>query len=435
MKPELGLIPARARTYLEGLEPLWRSVRARLERNSLSANGHIYVDLDYATAQDLSGLLGEAVHPGRRRIDLAKLDVALRASTVAQGLVTVVAEMTGSPLVDRLARSRARRQARADLWTVWETAIVEAGLGGAPWLGAWQEDVRRTGLLSRAGDTAPRSIHEAVAVLRVLVASTPLAFHEPNSVAELLPLPPAFELAELATAAQVGAHALDHGRVTAALVLRALAAATGTPPPTTAGARRELWSLAGVTPDSVSGTLLTWGLRPPGDDPWSTMMRVRADLGLVTHITAQEWTTAAYRPWTTPGQTVFVCENPQVLQAAARVAAPNPLLCVSGNPATVAINALDNLVSTGAAVRYHGDFDVAGVRIAARLFGRGMTPWRFGADDYLAAVEHSRLPLTGTVPNTPWDPDLAQAMRSHGLAVHEEAVLNDLLVHLAEACS
>ena len=87
------------------------------------------------------------------------------------------------------------------------------------------------------------------------------------------------ELGELATRGTGDAHGLDGGRVTAALVLRAAAAAFGAPVPTSATERRELWARLGVSPDAVSGTVLSWGLRPPGDDAWSAMMRQRAEPG------------------------------------------------------------------------------------------------------------------------------------------------------------
>lgn len=53
------------------------------------------------------------------------------------------------------------------------------------------------------------------------------------------------------------------------------------------------------------------------------------------------------------------------------------------------------------------------------------------AADCLAAVERlspdARLALTGTPARTPWDEELAVAMRRHGVAVHEEALLPMLL--------
>jgi hypothetical protein len=43
-----------------------------------------------------------------------------------------------------------------------------------------------------------------------------------------------------------------------------------------------LWQRVGVSTDEISGTVITWGLRPPGGDRWSAMIRERADLGLIT---------------------------------------------------------------------------------------------------------------------------------------------------------
>ena len=90
------------------------------------------------------------------------------------------------------------------------------------------------------------------------------------------------------------------------------------------------------------------------------------------------------------------------------------------------------LVGDGARVRYHGDFDWPGLAIAGRVLVRGATPWRLGAEDYLAALPAGAgVPLSGAEVPTPWDPDLQPALREHGRAVHEEGVLEVLLADLA----
>ena len=70
-----------------------------------------------------------------------------------------------------------------------------------------------------------------------------------------------------------------------------------------------------------------------------------------------------------------------------------------------------------------------------RLFNRGLRPWRFSDQDYLEALSStdtsSTLALTGEPPETPWSPGLSSAMRSHGRAVHEEAIMELLLHDLA----
>ena len=164
------------------------------------------------------------------------------------------------------------------------------------------------------------------------------------------------------------------------------------------------------------------------------MMRDRADLGLVTHLTLHELAVADSTLWLPPRQVVSVCENPQVMQAAVRAKTTTPLLCLSGNPATVGTRLLARLIKAGNPVRYHGDFDWPGVSIAARVMERGATAWRMSAEDYTSAVaaldaDHAVV-LTGRPVETPWDPALAAAMSTQGLAVHEEFVLSDLLQDL-----
>jgi len=412
------------------LEPLWRAVRTRLGKNGSVAEGSVEPDLDEVGVEHLAGLLGPRAAPRRRKVDLAVLDDALRDSAARLGLVDVLAAL-GLPVHDRKAQRLAEEAERARLADHLGETLARHGLQDAPWAQPWRSWVRRSGTLTRAGTAARTVVDHAVAVLARLAPGGYL----PTADDALGVAPPVLELAEVASTCCGDAHALVDGKVAGALVLRALALASEVERPATAAERRALWLRAGVAPDDVSGTVLVWGLRPTGTGPWAQMMRARADLGVVTHVTMQEWRTAAAGvAWTGRGQRVHVCENPQVLQAAARAGATGALLCTAGNPALVAVRVIDALVAAGADVRYHGDFDVAGVAMAARLFARGVRPWRFGAEDYLAALgpvdELVRLPLTGPVPATPWDPRLAEAMTTHGAAIHEEAQLGRLLADL-----
>ena len=55
------------------------------------------------------------------------------------------------------------------------------------------------------------------------------------------------------------------------------------------------------------------------------------------------------------------------------------------------------------------------------------------AEHYLTALGDGgpvRLALTGTPVDPVWDHEFGPAMRHHGVAVHEEAVLRDLLTTL-----
>ncbi|MPQ96383.1 TIGR02679 family protein [Modestobacter sp. I12A-02628] len=424
-------LPQRLHTYLAdpSLRPLWSAVRRRLESNRLTVGGTVTVELDGDAATRLSGLIGDPrrpVRPGRAQIRLDVLDDALRRSAAAAGLISVLTALDG-PLTDRAADREQRQAAQTHLWALLDARLGAAGLAEAGWLPAFLDGVRRTGLLTRAGDDAAEAIDHAGAALREVAADSVLDGGDP--IPE-----PRWELAELAGEATGDAHGLDDDRVAAALVLRAAAAAAEEPAPSSAAERRTLWERLGVTTDQVSGTVLVWGLRPPGQGRWAAMMRERAALGLVTHLTVQELRAVAGQPLAAAGQPVHACENPQVLQAAARAGRVGPLVCFAGNPASAGLQLLARLLGDGARVAYHGDFDWPGIRITGRLLERGAVPWRMTAHDYADAVQRlpagSRLELSGPPAPTPWEPDLAARMRRAGTAVHEESLLPTLLEDL-----
>ena len=71
--------------------------------------------------------------------------------------------------------------------------------------------------------------------------------------------------------------------------------------------------------------------------------------------------------------------------------------------------------------------------IANRVIAEvGAQPFLMSATDYQAAARSGRatLDLTGVPVAASWDPALATAMARLGVAVHEEAVLDDLLTRL-----
>ncbi|OLE28242.1 MAG: TIGR02679 family protein [Catenulispora sp. 13_1_20CM_3_70_7] len=415
-------LPPQLRAYLStpALAQVWAAARTRLERNGLQLTGALTLDLDDVAAERLSGLLGRPVEPGTgRRVKLAELDSALRRSAAGQGLITVLELLDGRPLIDRAA---ARQDAHAQWTQVWQDldgALAASGLAGSAWVPEWIAGLRRTGVLTRAGtEAAARALDHAVATLRILLGATAAP-------------PASWELAALASRVTGNAHGLDDNSLASAVLLRAAAHGLGMPSPESAAERRDLWQALGVATDSVSGTVIAWQLRPPGTDRWSRMVRDRAELGLVTHLSLHELDRAGPIAFAAPAQVVSVCENPQVLQAAAHAGVPMPLLCLSGNPATVGTRLLRALIAAGNPVRYHGDFDWPGVAIAGRIIALGAAPWLMFAADYRKAVngldpDHA-VALTGTEVATPWDPALTAAMSAHGLAVHEESVLADLL--------
>jgi uncharacterized protein (TIGR02679 family) len=283
--------------------------------------------------------------------------------------------------------------------------------------------MKRGGTLTRAGSVA------AAKALSSAVAGLGLLFETAGTEHT-------WELAAFASRITGTAHGFDETTLASSVLLRAGAHALDRPAPESAADRRDLWGALGVATDTLSGTVLSWQFRPPGNDGWSTMMRDRANLGLITHVNLHELAVADSVAWLPPGQIVSVCENPQVMQAAVRAATGTPLLCLSGNPASAGHQLLHRLITAGNPVRYHGDFDWPGVAIAGRIMGQGATSWRMAAEDYTAAAakldaDHA-VALTGRPASTPWDPNLAKAMSAYGLAVHEEFVLSDLLGDLGK---
>jgi uncharacterized protein (TIGR02679 family) len=401
---------------LSDLDRLWEAAAARLERNGLAPRGVIVLDgLSREERHALTGLIGRRVD-SRARIDLAVVDARLRETGVATGLVATVEARRGA-LVDKPGARAAKAASRAQLWSAVRGALASAGLDAEPWVEEWVESIRP--VVGRLAFGRAQS-----------VATTAV-----RCVARLPWSSPGVGRTELASAVAGSSHALDDGSVLGALVLRAIAARLGTPLPSSAAERRQLWSQGGVLSDEVSTTVLTRGLQPAGTSPVARSVSARSDAGCEAHLTLRDL--ARLDRLVAPGTPVSVCENPRVLEAAMDRGSPAVVVCTAGNPTVVVTALLSRLVSDGAALRYHGDFDWPGVAIANRVIGvSGATAWRMGAADYedaLAAAGTSvveLLPLEGRPAAAIWDAELTASMERAGVAVHEEAVLDVLVADL-----
>ncbi len=408
------------------LKRLWAAARRKLERLGRIGGEAILADATDAERLAIANLLGLKSFPrgprGTLKVRLAALDGALRASRFAIDLPAAM--MLLGPLRDLPAERGAEAERRAGIWRrAREHPAVAAGNAGSgrPALGAWLDDLARSGLLHRLAPGEEGAVLErALTVLSALL----------DAAAEPAPL------AVAANRALGSSHALDPGQPVATLTLGALAHLRGEPPPRTAEERRALWESAGVIADDLLCNVLALGLRPAGAGPLAGSLRALASLGEPALLTLRQLTRGDL-PFS-PLPRVWVCENPAVIAAAAdRLgAACPPLVCVAGIPNQSAWTLLARLAEQGAEIAYHGDFDGAGLAIAnsiARRFPR-FRPWRFEAADYRAVLPRAGERLTlGAVPAASWDPDLAPAMAEAGVAVEEEAVLADLLGDLAGA--
>lgn len=380
--------------------PLWSAVHERLSTGQRVTTVSIPVGSDDEKLA-LAGLLDLTVRRGARcSVRMTKLDAVCRESAGIDARA-VVTELLG-PVGDRAGDLAANRRAKADLWAwVREHPVVAA----QPALLDWVAGLR----VVDGSVVATRTLlTDALAVLAALPATG-------------RPLP------EFAQQVLHDPHALDDDRRLAGIVLRGLAAIHGIDPPGTASDRHALWEQVGVSGDLLSVTVLVAGLRAPGDGLVPALLRTCADAGHAASLTLAQVRAAA--EGLDPGVTaVWAVENPAVVALALDrfgTACP-PLVCTAGWPNGAATLLLRS-IATDATVRYHGDLDGEGLRIAAHLAtSTGAVPWRMTAVDYRAAV-HTHGPPVGRVTDAPWDPELAPAMVETGVAVPEEQVAAALL--------
>lgn len=396
-----------------GYARLLESARRTLERRNAVLGGRATVPAptdDECAA--VSGLLGSDHLPGARSISvqLDRLDACVRRST-GQGLIELL-ETLGPPLRRPRDEESARRRLREDILAPGRDSPLTADA----WYRTWLERIGGNGTVTKLvnlGDTD--RLRRAVRILEIVDSRT--------DTAPPLPLP------SLAATTTGDTKALEHRTPLATLVLGALTERTGLPRADTAEAARALWEAHGVIGDDLASRVLVLGLPAAGAGlgEWLTDAAAR---GIPFQVTLHQLVTL---PITVTAPVVHVCENPAVLRRAAAGlgAACAPLLCTEGWPSAAFHRLATAVRAGGGRLRYHGDFDAAGVAMARYAIDRhGASPWRMSAADYTAHVDDAFPALTGTGP-TPWDPELAEAMARHGRAVHEESVDEDLLRDLA----
>lgn len=396
-KPELAWLVERVRVRLERGQPLTGTVTLGSASPAQRAAADQLLGRRATTGTSISVLL-------------STVDVLLRASGAApDGLAAAVVALTGPVTV--------RAEQAAETARVWQVAYgpLDALVARRPDLAEWYAGVQASGLTRRLAGGAE-------------VAVT--LFGQLSAVLDQLPAT-GEALGSFAARLAGGAHNLDDGTALATLTLSAARALSGRPAGSGARWRRETWASVGIVLDELSNTVLTLGL--PGDTGTATGRALAAwSAGGQPVVLTLRQLTVEPPALELRGQVVSVCENPVVVSAAAdRLGAGSAaLVCTSGQPGAAAMRLLTILVQRGAELRYHGDFDWAGLRIANTLLSRlPVAPWRFGADDYRAAAD-TGAPLRGRTVEASWDSSLASAMAQVGRQVEEELVLKKLVEDL-----
>jgi uncharacterized protein (TIGR02679 family) len=420
----VSALPTATREWLAGpgLTRLWESVRKRLESNGVQATGSLRLTaINLQERNDLSLLLGKPLTGSAVAVRLDVLDARLRASAAGLALRQPL-EHLGAPLTDRRAARADATARREHVWSSLSSSLDASPLADQEWPRQWYDLSRRAGVpRGVTPEAAVWTLQQSVQILTTLLGSERGGTRGRG------------ELAAMTTGS---AHGLDDGTWLARLVQRGVALAHGTEFPDDAAGRRALWRLVSVTPDEVSSTVLTYGLRPDGEGWRERALRERAEHHAEVHLTPRDLHSLRLR--LPAGTLIHICENPRVVEAAADATCVRSLVCTSGSAATVVFTLLDALAATGCSFAYHGDFDWPGIALANRVIRRyEALPWRMGTADYehLAARSQAegipQLVLDGQPVNADWDPDLAPAMTALGVALHEEATLELLVADLS----
>lgn len=397
-RPELDRVVAAVRERVE---------RGGAERISIAAPSE-------AERRAVDELLGRrATHGARLVVPLRMLEQVLIDAGIAADLPSAL-EAIGGPLRDR----RGERERQAARWRA-----LLAGHGAraqALGLGDWLDGLAADGLLKRLADgdaeAASRWLAQAMDVLERLPA---------GGIAR----------SRLAAECLGDAHGLDAGRPVAALIRRALALRFVSECVDNDN-EDVLWAEAGVlVGGGITSKVLVLNLAAKPFGPGGEIITAAKRSGEPIWLTLRQVLTSGIR-WRADQGVVSVCENPSVVaEAASRLGSGcRPLVCTWGQPSSAVTQLLRQLRTAGIALRYHGDFDWPGLRIANGLIARfDAAPWRMGADDYAAAPAGK--PLTGDPVEAAWDARLGAVMQERRQVVEEELVLQWLLEDLGTPSS
>lgn len=356
-----------------------------------------------------TGLVGgRALKRGQTRtVSLSQLTSKLRVRGPSLTPAAVAAHALGRPLAVRASEEARRRAQDHELMTVFVEAARNAPTAELHDLEAIWAALRRSGWVSRFAsvEDPKRLLQSAIAVVSCLPAEGTRT-----------------DRRRLAAEVAGNAHALDYGSPLAGAVLAILSAAGRV---TARQKPRAAWASVNVDCDDVVGGLAAVGVWPVG---WS--LPPGAIVTLPPRILkACEWPSPE-----DPGSWIFVTENPSVAAAAAELAGAGVdvrLLCTSGTPSADEIAAIARLANAGWCLAVRADFDAAGLAHLAAILDKatGAVPWRMAAGDYIESLRGavSADAKLDRIPATPWDPQLAAAMRAKGVPGHEESLLEALL--------
>lgn len=389
----MSVLPTALARWLElsGPRAVLAALRERAERGHRLDDGTLTVALTEQQRREVGRLLGIPWEVSQRPVSLRLL-----AARLAEHGYTPLAlvEAVGGPVIPRReAREQAQRQAQAARNRAAQT-LTSAGIPEAV-AAAWSADS------AIAWNDIERLADRVAAVWRRL----------PGDGRPI-------RLAQLAADVLHDAHALDATTAVGRAVARLAAAVHGLPRPSRSGSEwRAAWRSVGVACDTVSSRVLTLNLPLSGDSPAATLCANASGepLWLTQRLLDQGFRCAA--------TTVYVCENPSIVEAAADALGAQcpPLVCTDGIATTAATDLIAGL-ATNCTVLVRADFDDAGLTVVDQIRAAAPTAqlWRFDQATYRQFAPPDRSEAIHAAA------DLRSAIRVGG-AVHEERLLDLLL--------
>ena len=400
------------------LAPVFDAIRSRLERSGEARRGRMRLP-EGVSKRAISLLEALVDSQVRRSVDLEVLERKLVDLGVACDLPSALAAL-GHPVSEEPARRRAARRQSLDARGA---ARAEVESWDLDWGRQWLDSIVATGIFSGLDSSEAVGLVSATRDILARIDSS----DDPDGpdCADRGDRGDRPSRVDLAAGLLGDSYALDWGTRHSQAVTRALWIRFG-------GEGREASERAGVNLDHVSAPALTLGLTSAASGGLARLMDEANDLAVPIHLSLLALRRHPVK--VESGCDVLVTENPRMVEAACDRRTSYPVIALNGNPSSAALLLVDQLLRSGAKLRYHGDFDASGLQICARMHRLGLAPWRMDSESYLAAVAEAEsngasLPSDRRrSPPTPWSKKLQDVFDMHRLIVHEERLIKSLLI-------
>jgi uncharacterized protein (TIGR02679 family) len=231
-------------------------------------------------------------------------------------------------------------------------------------------------------------------------------------------------------------HGLDPAATLGRLGVRLAAAIAGLCAPAGTADMRLAWEAVGVWADRVSSQVAGWNLPLHQLHPAAAVAAAyrNADEPAVLTLGILSSADAPLIALPSRSATLWIVEGISTLTAAAAKGVPASVVCRGGTPSVAVTRLIRAAADIGWTIAISSDFEPRGLHGAITLLRQVQPagrPWRLTAADYLAGPAEGEPFSPSQVPDTPWDPTLADAMRHRCQRVSEEARLARLLDDLS----